>query len=285
VALWMVAQLAPETQDAVRRRLALRLDPPVSEFERRRRDLAFAGALLDSVVWRPGWSFPYVSRSEYDKHRPSSSPSSAALVARYGSWVAVCCHAHRLAAGASRVAFLGVIADKGGAARAAVRRYSRQHAIAALNECADELERAPSRDAYGYWRATAKRRRRGTHRYPSVIAIGRLYAERGGWRAALEDAGLVEPPAMTVRVVVATKAEARDLMAIARRTGFMAAHAGNRNWLEVRGTLEQGKRFILGCARTRTTNTVTLWEPQTRTLARIQLDTRPGGTSESAIPL
>src|SRR5207253_2914475 len=98
-ALWMVAQLDADTQSRVRRRLALKLDPPPSPPERRQLELRSVAELLASVAPRPGWSFAYVTRSQYDARRPAESASSAALVERYGSWIDVCRHAYHLVSG------------------------------------------------------------------------------------------------------------------------------------------------------------------------------------------
>jgi hypothetical protein len=85
VALWMLAQLSPDTLDKVRRRLALRLDPPISQVERRQRELSFATELLRPIAPRAGWSFAYVPRRQYDAQRPADSPSSASLLRRAAS--------------------------------------------------------------------------------------------------------------------------------------------------------------------------------------------------------
>jgi hypothetical protein len=146
------------------------------------------------------------------------------------------------------------------------RRYGGQDAAAALQECARELNRIPSRNAYLFWRAAAERRRRNKRGYPSASTIDQFYAERGGWLAALEDAGLVAPRTTTVRVFVRSKDEAAELAAVARAAGLIATHAGNRKWLEMRGTLAEVKREMIDRTPTLAAATVTLWEPRTRTL-------------------
>jgi hypothetical protein len=266
-ALWMLAQLDPASQDSVRRRLALRLDPPISPLDRRLRELRFVAELLRPLRLRPGWSFAYTPRKDYDARRPPDAPSSASLIARYGSWAEVCLHAYVLVAAATPRG-LGLTSRKRGKRK---RRYCQQDAVAALQECARELNRIPSPNAYWYWRAAAERRYRITRGYPSQAVVTRLYAKRGGWIAALEDAELVEPPAMTVRVMVPSKEQAADLAAVARAAGLVAAHAGNRNWLEVRGTFGQIRHRIVDCTRSLEIAELTLWEPRTMTCEPVDL--------------
>jgi hypothetical protein len=281
-ALWMLAQLAPATQNDVRRRLALRLDPPVSPVDRRRRELTFVAQLLRSIAPRRGWSFTYVPRSQYDAQRPLDSLSSASLVARYGSWGQVCHHAYALVAERSRGELHHLPWEVRG--RKAVPQYTREAVADVLKECARELNRAPSRHAYKYWRAAAQPRRRSTRGYPCANVIGRLYKERGGWVAALEDAGLLAPPAMTVRVTVASKEEAVELVASARAQALIAARPTTGNWFEVRGRIAQVRGEIVDCARTLAIADLVLWEPQMRTLERIDLFVkRPGFRRGSAV--
>jgi hypothetical protein len=264
-ALWMLAQLDSDTQSKIRRRLALRLDPPVPAAVERQRELGLLAELLDSLASRPGWSFPCAPRAQYDSCRSAEFPSSAALVERYGSWVAVCRAAHDLATGnANRVRTRRERSKAG-------RRYSKGDAIAALHECARELNRTPSSTAYRSWSPAAERRRRGTVGYPSDRAISRLYSERGGWLAALEDADLVQPPAMTVRVVTASKQKAIDLATVIRAAGLLATQAGNRNWLETRGTLTETRSTIRDCSATVGVTDLTLWEPLAMILERVDL--------------
>jgi hypothetical protein len=58
--LWMLAQLEPQTQDAVRRRLALRVDKPPTALESRRRELGFVSELVRDTTPPRGWQFSYV---------------------------------------------------------------------------------------------------------------------------------------------------------------------------------------------------------------------------------
>jgi hypothetical protein len=270
----MPAQLAPGTQDKVRRRLALKLEPPFSPSARLQRDLSFAAELLRPIPPRLGWSFAYAPRNRYDRQRPPDAPSSASLVARYGSWVEVCRRAYGLVGERSRRGLH--FAPRQARGNCNAQEYSQEDAAAGLRACARELNRPPSRHAYTHWRAATERGRRGTHGRPCSSVIVRLYSERGGWLAALEDAGLVEPPAMTVRVVVASEQQAAELLALARAHGLIAAHSSNRRSLEVRGTVGQVRREIVDCARTLAIADLTLWEPRTRTLQHVDLSVRPG---------
>lgn len=145
-ALWMLAQLEPGTQDSVRRRLALRLNPPVSPLDRRLSELSFAAELLGSITPRPGWSFAYTPRKHYDAQRPPDAPSSASLVAKYGSWAEVCLHAYKLVATAGPFRLHLGSRKAGGIHK---RRYCEQDAVAALQECARELNRSPSSKEVG----------------------------------------------------------------------------------------------------------------------------------------
>ena len=121
-ALWMLAQLDPDTQRKVRRRLALRLAPPVSSAVGRVRELGFAAQLLRPLEPRPGWSFAYVPRRQYDELRPPTSPSSASLVTRYGSWAEACLRTYNLLPdGSYRPGFAGA-----GDVRASIRASRQQ---------------------------------------------------------------------------------------------------------------------------------------------------------------
>ena len=265
----MLAQLTRETQVRVRRNLALHLDPPSSSVSQRRRELSFLADLLRPLTPRPGWSFADTPRKRYDALRPPEAPSSPSLVARYGSWVDVC----RLAD--------GLIAHPKGQSRSrpqprrrpqTQRRYSEQDVEAALRECAVELNRVPSRNAYQYWREATARRRPRSRQHPSAVFIVRLYAERGGWRSALENADLVPLPRKTVRVTVETATQAAELTASARAAGLIAAHAGTRRCVEILGTLAADRQKIVELA-SRCSTVITLSEPSTRTVERI--DRRP----------
>jgi hypothetical protein len=265
-ALWMLAQLAPDTQNKVRRRLALRLDPPLSPIDRRQRELRFAAELLRPIAPRRGWSFPYTPRRDYDERRPPDAPSSASLTATYGSWSKVCLQAYSLLEEGSLRPHL--VTRQPGRKPSA---YNKDHAAAALQECAGEISRAPSRRAYTGWRAAVEKCRPRMRRHPCASLIARLYAHQGGWLAALEDAGLVAPPPMTVRVVVGSEEEVVELLAAVRARDLIAAHAGNNKWFEVRGTFALVRRNIVECARSLAVTKVTLWEPATTTLERVDL--------------
>jgi len=281
-ALWMLAQLAARTQDKVRRRLAIRVDPPKSPLEHRERELGFAAKLLRPIPPRAGRSFAYVPRKEYDAQRPQHSPSSASLVVKYGSWANVCRHAYGLVCEQRRPR-LNPLPRYSMKNRERLR-YTKEEAAAALRDCARELDRAPSKRAYSYWREAAERRRGGRRGYPCANVIGRLYAERGGWTAALEDAALIAPPAMTVRVHVSTKDEAAELVAVARAKGLIAAHASNRTWIEVRGNVARVRRRIIDCARAVALPNLTIWEPQTMRLERVDLRARAERDHETQAP-
>lgn len=103
--------------------------------------------------------------------------------------------------------------------------------------------------------------------YPSEHAISRMFAERGGWIAALEEAGLLEPPSMTVRVIAADKKQAVALVATFRANGLLAAHAGNRNWVEVQAEISEVKRA------TRLSHNkavvIAVWDPARKKLERV----------------
>jgi hypothetical protein len=104
-ALWLLAQLPPEVQRKVRRRFALRLEPSDVPSARYRRELSYIGKLLRDMERDPGWSFACIARKRYDEWRATDSPdtagspSSAALITRYGSWPAVCFRAYQLLVG------------------------------------------------------------------------------------------------------------------------------------------------------------------------------------------
>jgi hypothetical protein len=163
------------------------------------------------------------------------------------------------------------VPPRGGGRRDARRRYATEDVAAALQECARELHRTPSRNAYFYWRQASRRKHLSVRGYPSVGVIGRLYADRGGWIGALEDAELREAPAMTVRVVLETQWEAVELVLLARGRGLTAAHAGSRRWIEVRGNLSTVRRDVIDLSRALGTMKLTLWVPRTKILELIDL--------------
>ena len=85
-----------------------------------------------------------------------------------------------------------------------------------------------------------------------------------------------------VRVTTASKHSAIKLAALARATGIIAAHAGNRNWIEVRGTIAQTKRETIELALSTATQWLTLWEPDARRLRHVDLGvTKPAATQPS----
>lgn len=84
---------------------------------------------------------------------------------------------------------------------------------------------------------------------------------------AITGSGL-QAPATTVRVIARNKEEAAELTATARELGLIAAHNGNRNWMEAHDTLPRVRRAILEHP-SRFLKVITLWEPQTRTLERM----------------
>jgi hypothetical protein len=266
-ALWLLAQLPTHAQNKVRRRLALRLNPPTGPYEGYAKDLRFVADQLGGVQLRAGWSYPYLPRNEYDRKRRVGSASSAGLVARYGSWVAVCRYAFRLC-DASETQRRVVAPPR----RLGERRppYTAGDAAAALRECAEELDRVPSRRAYNYWRSAAERRRKQT-RYPCASSIAQLYKSAGGWIAALEDAQLVTRPQRTVRVIVPNHDEALKLFECVRKSGLTAARTHTNYWFEVRGTTSEVKPVIIQCARDANLRHVTFWEPATLRIHEIQL--------------
>jgi hypothetical protein len=261
VALWMLAQLRAETQNEVRRRLALRVNPPAAPVDDRLNELELVAELLRGAATRPGWSFPYLPRKRYDAVRSNEFPSSASLVASYGSWVSVCQNAHRMLASDTRR--VGLHRSQHRRARQGMAtRYTREDATTALQECARALGRAPSSNAYNHWRATIRQRRRMSRSYPCAKTISVLYSDQGGWIAALEDAGLCEPPAMTVRAVVENPGQAEDLALALLAKGCVVAHRSNRRSVEVRGTIASVARVLANAGLA--TAPVKLWEPRSR---------------------
>jgi hypothetical protein len=247
-ALWMLAQLDHKSQTSIRRRLSLRLDPLLPPAEARQSELAFLAELLREKNVMAGWSFRYVPRLAYDAARPTESLSGAALVERYGSWTAVCRHADHLV-GASVNRLAKHRRHSGAKTR---RTYSRKDAVSAVLDCASELQRPPSSSAYRAWRVAAEHRRRGAFTYPSNHVILRLYRDRGGWIAVLEEAGLKEP-SKSLRLVAPTKQAASELAATLRSAGFVVAHARNLCWLETTASLVEVER----CTSAATTRTPT----------------------------
>jgi hypothetical protein len=252
-ALWMLAQLEPQTQRRVRRLLALKLEPPAQTVtESRTLELRAVADLIRNVP-SPRRGHPRVRRIDYDTQRPIGAPSSASLVSRYGSWIAVCHHSHRLAEGLPTHA----VKRRG----QPMPRYTRDHFVFALRECARELNRTPSRAAYRTWRAAVKRRRKKRDYYPSAPWFAQRYAAQGGWVAALEDAGLIEPPANSLRIVVERPEQARSLAELLRAGGLVAARQQRRS-VEVRADVHELRAALR--ALEEPLNALTIWNPRTR---------------------
>lgn len=275
--LWMLAQLSADDQHAIRRRLALRLTrrlppaPPTTDDNAH--ELEPLAKMLAHLEPRRGWVFPYLARKEYDLQRGARSRTSGSLVAKYGSWVEVCRQAHRLLEHGRTTKSPQQTKQEDRR-----RRYTMEEAASALRECAQALGRPPSDTSYTQWRSTVRRGRRTSRRYPCSPTIFRLYRERGGWIAALEDAGLVDPPRTTVRALVKDKHQARDLVALARTAGLAASHDRRLEWIEVRGTLADVRQALAGIP-TLTNTPIALWCPHTRTLDRNTADDRPNSGS------
>jgi hypothetical protein len=269
-ALWLLAQLPPEVQRKVRRRFALRLEPSDVPSARYRRELSYIGKLLRDMERDPGWSFACIARKRYDEWRATDSPdtagspSSAALVTRYGSWPAVCFRAYQLLVGTGNQNPF----PKPKAGRKS-RKYTCSEIATALHRCADELDRVPSWNDYKHWSTIARRRTKDA-RYPSPRLITLHYQQRGGWCAALEDARLIEPPANTVRVWLSLRSEARDLVACARAAGLAAAPPGQRCSTELYASISAARVCVATWAGTAGSEQIVLWEPRTEHLEQIR---------------
>jgi hypothetical protein len=262
-ALWLLAQLEPDVRRKVGRRLALRLDPPETPAARYSRELSFVYELLRDIEPAPGWTFPHLPRTEYDDWRSGAgqgagAPSSASLVARYGSWLTVCFLTYRLFRGERTHAHPKPVRTGGRL------EYTGDDAVHALRDCARALNRVPTWRDYQHW-ASVWRQRLPAARYPSAPVVTRLYRERGGWCAALEAAGLAEPPEMTVRVWISRRSEARDLVAMLRGAGILAAPPGPRSSaVEAYAPLSKLRAGVARWAKTATSERVVLWEPATQ---------------------
>jgi hypothetical protein len=260
-ALSLLAELAPETQALVWRRLALRhrsasrLSSSPTDHE-----LRFVAALAASTARAPGWSFTYVQRRRYDASRPSSSRSSASLVRRYGSWAKVCREADRLIATESPGSHPHAKGKRRG-------KYDDADVVVALRECAQALGRPPSMNAYSAWRTAAQKGKRTARDRPTSNAICRHYAQRGGWRGATEDACLIDPPRTSVRATLPSATAASTLAAVTRASGTVVAHHREFKWIEIQGTLAAARQLI--AAAPHDLGLIVLWDPQTRTLERL----------------
>jgi hypothetical protein len=272
-ALWMLAQLPSDAQDRVRRSLAMRREPALAPHDDQTREFGLVAELLRSKAPRPGWSFAYVARKQYDAHRTTRQSSSASLVARYGSWTEVCRRAYALLA-REQDANARLIPRRLGRQPAARMPYSASEATVALRECAHELGRPPSRNAYSHWRAAAQKRRQPMRTYPSASIITHLYSQRGGWRGALEQAELLSSPKTTVRVTTAARGDAVVLVDVLRSAGHVAAYVNGTNWIEVLGTLANVKSLLQVLASDIGSTRLALWEPCTETLDFVDLKGR-----------
>lgn len=277
-ALWLLAQLEPDVQRRVRRRFALKLKPPESPSARYRRELLVVGRLLRNLDPGAGLTAPILPRAVYDEWRSQRTPatigssSSASLVARYGSWSVVCYRAYNL------------LAQVGGgnpwtpSTKGRLPKYTPADMAAALSWCAEELGRAPSWNDYRYWSAIARRRTRAA-RFPHPRLVTLFYRELGGWCAALEAAGVIEPPAVTVRVWLSLRSENRDLVTALRRSGFVAAPPGQRSSTEVYAAMNRVLEAVKRWACRAASDRIVLWEPSTRSL-----ETLAGQATSNTVP-
>jgi hypothetical protein len=172
------------------RAIRLTLNPPTKPAQQRLAELGFLAERLNSIPPRQGFGFAVLQRNEYDRLRPSSAPSSAVLVKRYGSWNAVCCAAYGLQPdGRWTGPGMPWPSSRG---RPATTSYGREEVLAALRQCRNDLRRRPTSDVFERWRRDKLNdaRRRGiTLKLPSIPVIYRHYpAARGGWNSALRDA-------------------------------------------------------------------------------------------------
>lgn len=97
-----------------------------------------------------------VSRRRYDAERDPATPSSRTLVHRYGSWANVCRHANHPAIGTSN----RLPKQRRRSSSKKPHKYSRIEAVQALRECANELQRPPSRNTRHPRRSRTRNRRR-----------------------------------------------------------------------------------------------------------------------------
>jgi hypothetical protein len=173
------------------RAVRLTLDPPPSPAKRRLAELGFLASLLNATPPQRGRGFAVLERRQYDKLRPTSATSSAALVRRYGSWHAACYAAYGLSTDGRWLGRGRPWPSSRG--RPGVEPYKREEVLAALQQCQRELGRRPSVTVFTRWSREKRRdaRKRGAAaRVPGPAVVYRYYpSERGGWIAALRDAG------------------------------------------------------------------------------------------------
>jgi hypothetical protein len=189
--LAMMQALDAPSLAELERAIRLTLEPPARPAERRLAELGFLASILNGTPLPKGLGFALVERKQYDKLRLPTATSSAVLVRRYGSWNAACYAAHGLqpdgrwlGPGCPRPSSRG---SSGG------KPYTRKEVLAALRQCQHELGCRPSGQVFTRWARERRRdaRQRGAAaRYPGPGVVYRYYPSvRGGWTAALRDAG------------------------------------------------------------------------------------------------
>jgi hypothetical protein len=264
-ALALLGALSLETQVLIRRRLALRLaQAELAQPTERDHELSVVAMLHAECPPLPGWTFRYVQRQRYDTDRPTTSPSSAALVRRYGSWARVCREADRLLTYPEKSS-KHISPRPPGKPQ---RRHSDHDAAAALNLCAESLGRPPSAAAYSAWRDAKQRGKRTARHHPTVSTIIRHYSQRGGWRAALEDAGLVETPRTTLRATLTSRTAAAELSQLLRSHGMLLSHHRSLRWLDIEASTVSAIRELIEQTGA-SVGTIALWEPSTQKSERI----------------
>ena len=189
----MLDHLNQEALAELARAMECSLRPVPTPAQRRVAELGFLASLLNEIEPAPGWSFSMIERWRYDELRNAEAPSSALLVRRYGSWRGACYAAFGLQSDGRWIG-PGRPWPSTTPNRRYEWRYTRDDALKALRECADDLGRRPSDHVYRRWR---REKRREAHRkgmivrLPSAGVIYRLYPRtRGGWNRALADARL-----------------------------------------------------------------------------------------------
>lgn len=189
--LAMTKPVDDSTLAELNRAIRLTLNPPASTAKQRLAELGFLASLLNPLPPRQGFGFPTLQRKEYDRLRPATATSSAALVKRYRSWSAACYAAYGLQPDGRWTGPGRPWPSQHG--RPSIKPYTRPEVLTALRQCQRELGRRATDNVYARWRREKQKdalKRGTTVRLPSVPVIYRHYpAAHGGWNSALRDAG------------------------------------------------------------------------------------------------
>lgn len=184
--------------------------------DKRASELGALASMLNALAPAPGWGYPTIKQSEYDKRRPQGARAGRRLAEKYGGWKRACKAAYGLktdgrARSRSQHAWPPPVARGG----LRVQPYTRDEVIWAVRRCGLELACRPSSSTYVRWSAAKRRLARVNNTSARIASIGAVYRHfpsrgRDRWRrvinaVALTDAELREAFARRMTIAQANR--------------------------------------------------------------------------------